>query len=709
MKNIFPSVFRCLVLLMLSATINLNATHTRHSRHSVRLAEHIPHKALTHAIFLENLSSETQVPITFILPLRNEKELDELIHRIHNPSDKEHYGKYLTTEEFNKRFAPRKKEYRRIIAYAQKLGLTVTGEHANRLLINATGPASAIEKGFSLRLQQYQLPNGRKFHAPSDNPQVPTAIASIITGIVGLDNHSKWHSYHHRKATTEALSAAEPEATTFPSGPSNGFAPNDLKIAYDLAGVSADGSGQVIALFELASYQASDINAYAQYFDLPTANLKNVLVDGGSNSGIDAEVTLDIELALALAPRSQIYVYEGPNSNQGVLDTYNRIATDNVAKQVSTSWGLGEDNVNAQYLNGESAIFKQMAVQGQTIYAAAGDSGAFDDYSNGESEALVVDDPASQPYVVGVGGTSLKVNATSCAYGDETVWNDGLGNGAGGGGVSMVWPIPSWQANVSTATSQTYRNVPDVCLNADPNTGYAIYYDGQWQIYGGTSCAAPLWAAFTALVNQELAVANKPLLGFANPTLYSLASGSSYPTDFHDVTSGNNLHYNAGTGYDNASGWGSFNGANLFVSLTGAAPSAPPAPAPTPEPTPPTQSTPALEISLEHASAFEKGKIDSYQIVVSNAGHAPTTGPVSVTVALPAGITYSSASGAGWKHHGNSLTFTHKNALEPGATYPTLVLRVLVSAEAPDTFTTTATVAGGGSAASTASNETTAS
>ena len=207
-----------------------------------------------------------------------------------------------------------------------------------------------------------------------------------------------------------------------PSGPGGGYSPKDLLTAYNLNRVSANGSKQIIALFELGGYLTSDINEYTNYFGLPSAKLKNILVDGGSSSGIDPEVTLDIELALALAPASQIYVYEGPNSDQGVLDTYNRIATDNLAKQVSTSWGIGEDLVDAQYLQAENAIFLQMAAHGQTIYAAAGDSGAYDDYPY---HSLVVDDPASQPYVVGVGGTRLIVNSVSGAYSNESVWNDG--------------------------------------------------------------------------------------------------------------------------------------------------------------------------------------------------------------------------------------------------------------------------------------------
>ena len=278
------------------------------------------------------------------------------------------------------------------------------------------------------------------------------------------------------------------------------------------------------------------------YFGLPSAKLKNILVDGGSNSGIDPEVTLDIELAIALAPESQIYVYEGPNSNQGVLDTYNQIATDNLAKQVSTSWGLGENLVNTQYLQAENAIFQQMAAQGQTIYAAAGDSGAYDDYPNNSSHALVVDDPASQPYVVGVGGTTLSVNAANMCLSEVNQY----------GMMALAMELVEV---VSAAFGQflrgkqmyppciqmTHRNVPDVALNADPNTGYAIYYNGQWQTYGGTSCAAPLWAAFTACVNQELAAAKKPPLGFANPILYAIGKGASYASNFHDVTTGNNL------------------------------------------------------------------------------------------------------------------------------------------------------------------------
>ncbi len=563
MKNTFLRYLKCLTILIVMFTLNIAVASDKISDPTTaKLSGHVPSKAVSQSVFMEHLDADTSVPLTFVLPLRNQKALEELIQQIYNPADQQHYGKYLTSEEFINNFSPTQEAYDEVIAYAKKLGLNVLGTHPNRTLLNVSGDTKSIEAAFNLKLNMYQHANGRQFYAPDNEPEVAADIASHISGIVGLDNYAVWHAYNRRKEISVEMSDAT--ASSFPSGPNNSFAPKDIMTAYNLNGVSAKGSGQNIALFELASYQASDITAYTNFFGLPAAKLINVLVDGGSGGGIDAEVTLDIELALALAQQSQIYVYQGPNTGQGVLDTYNRIATDNLAKQVSTSWGLGEDEAGSQSLQAENAIFQQMAAQGQTIYAASGDEGAYADYP---SMTLMVQDPSSQPYMVGVGGTTLTVNATTGAYASEKVWDNGLGNGASGGGVSTVWKIPSWQTNVSTVYSKTNRNVPDISLNSDPDTGYAIYFNGQWTIYGGTSCAAPLWAGFTALVNQQRQAAQMSTLGFANPSLYTLAA-SQETTDYHDITMGNNLFYQAGTGYDNATGWGSFNGSNLFASLT---------------------------------------------------------------------------------------------------------------------------------------------
>lgn len=682
---------------MLSLTLDVSATSSEDA--FVRMSGHIPNKVYakgtsieTSAALLETFNANQHVHLSFVLPLRKQKSLEKLVQRIHDRSDQKYYGKFLTSEEFMEKFAPTQKDYDKVIAYAKGLGLTVIRKHANRTILNVTGPRKNIEKGFNLRILQYKLENGREFYAPNDNPEVPVSIAKIVNGIVGLDNLATWRSYKHLKQDSETVS--KDTAHSFPSGPGGGFAPSDLLVAYNLAGVSANGAGQIVALFELASYQASDINTYTNQFGLPSAKLKNILVDGGSGAGINAEVTLDIELVLALAPQSQIYIYEGPNTDQGVLDTYNRIATDNIAKQVSSSWGLGEDLVTPKFLQAEYAIFLQMAAHGQSIYVAAGDSGAYDNYPN---RTLMVDDPASQPYVVGVGGTKLQVDAQTGSYQSETVWNDGLGNGAGGGGVSKRWPIPSWQANIPTVYSKTNRNVPDVSLNSDPNTGYSIYHNGQWEIFGGTSCAAPLWAGFTACVNQQLMSTQQPVLGFANPLLYAIGAGPLSATDFHDVSSGSNLYYPAQANYDNATGWGTFNGADLFSTLTNS----------TVIPPPPTLK-PLLNINMAHASIFKKGQTGTYKITVSNGGSVSTSGIVTVAITLPKGLSYASFSGSGWALKDNKPTFTQKSDVKPGTSFSVLTLNVKVASNAPASFTPTATVSGGGSASSTVTDPTTA-
>jgi subtilase family serine protease len=488
-----------------------------------------------------------------------------LLSRLYDRADPL-YGKYLSPQEFADRFGPTQADYDTIAAYARSLGLSVTQAHPNRTLLDASGPAGALEAGFNLRMNRYKATDGREFYAPDDDPEVSEFAASRLVGVIGLENANIRHA-HSRYSLAQTQGYAPPNQIG--TGVGGGLSPADIARLYNLQSVSADGSGQTLGLFELAGYDAEDIAGYASYYGLTSAPLRNVLVDGfsGRAGSGDSEATLDIELQIALAPgASQIVVYMGPNTNSGVLRTYNRIATDNLARQVSTSWGLSEAQSGSAFLNAENAIFQQMAAQGQTIYAAAGDSGAYD---NGF--ALSVDDPASQPYVIGVGGTRLYVRSDQTRD-RETSWNSDntIRGGAGGGGVSGVWSIPAWQrAYISEGSlgSTTMRNVPDVSLNADPKTGYSIYYRGRWYIFGGTSCASPLWAAYTARVNQQRAAHGIGPLGFANPEIYQAAAGSSGGT-FYDVADGStNLHYPAVAGYDNATGWGSFNGANLLAEM----------------------------------------------------------------------------------------------------------------------------------------------
>ncbi|MBI3555898.1 MAG: hypothetical protein HY074_06525 [Deltaproteobacteria bacterium] len=399
---------------------------------------------------------------------------------------------------------------------------------------------------------------GKTSFAPAFELQTPEELS--IHSIHGL------HDFTKRR--THLRPAAQVDPSRAGSGVGGGFTPADVRLAYNVP-VTAVGAGQTLAVFELDGYTASDVDAYESAFGLPAVPLQNILIDGATGAaGSDAgEVTLDIELMAAIAPSAQkILVYESINTDQGVLDGYARIASDNIAQTVSTSWGSSEEESTPAFLESENAIFLQMAAQGQTVYAAAGDAGAYDDGST-----LSVDDPASQPYVVAVGGTRLTTNATG-HYGHETSWNTGSSaTGAGGGGISAAWSIPSWQSGIATATntaSTTMRNVPDVALNADANTGYAIYVNGGWHTYGGTSCAAPLWAAFTALVNEQRDAKGLAPIGYVNPLLYQIGQSKQYAANFFDIADkSTNLYYPAVTGFDNATGWGSFNGAGLLATL----------------------------------------------------------------------------------------------------------------------------------------------
>ncbi|MCW3061906.1 MAG: putative protease [Capsulimonas sp.] len=515
------------------------------------------------------------IALALSLPLRNESQLSDQLRRLYDPKDPQ-YGRFLTQQQFIDRYAPTTADYNAVVQYARAQGFTVTGTFENRTLVTVQASNAAVEKSMGLQMRAFRAPDGSSFRAPSAEPRVPASIATQLSGVVGLDESAHWaaQSYLVPKATAQALQPYQ-----VGHGPGGTLTPDDIRKAYNLTGLTLknstkklDGSGQVLGLFQLDGYNPRDIAQYASAYKLPNVPLQNVLIGGangqaGVNSG---EVTLDIELMMALAPgASKIMVYEAPNTAAGVIAAYNRIASDNIAKQVSTSWGISEPFCSPVIRNAENTAFRQMAAQGQTIFAASGDSGAYD---NGQS--LSVNDPASQPYMTGVGGTQLFLNANG-TYLKETTWNHGsANNGAGGGGVSAVWAKPDYQAGVGA--SNIARNVPDVALNSDPYTGYSVYYNGGWCIFGGTSCAAPLWAAFTALVNQQRAANGAPPVGFINPLIYKIGKDSRYTQDFYDIRDGStNLYFPTYAGYDNATGWGSFKGGSLIDHLAAAAPVAP--------------------------------------------------------------------------------------------------------------------------------------
>ena len=523
---------------------------------AVRLTGHVPRAAITRARLLGRVAPQESVSLALTLPLRDQAGLDTLLRRLYTPGDPMQ-GRFLTPAEFTERFGPTAQDYAAVADFARRSGLSVTSTHPNRLLLDVSGPAAAVERALGVHLQQYRSAQGRLFRAPDSEPLIPAALAGRLAGVAGLDTLAV-----RRPHLRPALGPAGG------TGQGGGLSPADIRNAYGLSG-SATGAGETIALYELDGYTAADIAVYQKTYGLPPLPVQNVLVDGAAGtpgSGAD-EPTLDIELALALTPGlSRILVYETPNgTDANILDGYNRIATDNFAKQISTSWGSPESQNSQALLQGENTIFQQMAAQGQSIFSATGDNGAYDD-----GVSLSVDDPGSQPYVTGVGGTSL-TSGSGASYISETTWSDPtdttggpLGAG-GGGGFSAQWPVPSYQTGLRT--KPTTRSVPDVALNTDPQAGYSIYYQSGWHVYGGTSTGAPLWAGFTALVNSQRGQASRGPIGFLNPTFYQIGASAAYPGDFHDITTGDNLYYPATVGYDNATGLGTFVGNALLNTL----------------------------------------------------------------------------------------------------------------------------------------------
>ena len=522
-----------------------------------RLSGHVPHTMLAQAHLMGRVAPQETLSLALTLPVHNQTGLTELLQHLYTPGDPL-CGHFLTPQEFTAQFGPSPQEYAAVADFARKQGLTVTGTHPNRLLLDVSGPASTVESALSLHLSRYQSRSGRLFRAPDNEPSIPTPLIGTLAGIVGLDTATVRTPHLH-----PSLGGANG------SGISGGLSPSDIRTIYDLSSVPETGAGQTLALFELDGYNPADIRIYQSQYGLASTPLQNILLDGmtgGAGSAAD-EVTLDIELATALSPGlTKVLVYETPNTDTGVLDAYTKIATDNLAAQVSTSWGAPENQSSSTLRNGENAVFQQMAAQGQSMFSVTGDSGAYDD-----GKTLSVDDPGAQPYVTGVGGTTLVGTGANGTYNDETAWGDPTdttfstrGSG-GGGGFSTVWPTPSYQAGLPEHPSG--RSVPDVALNSDPQTGYSIYYKGVWHVYGGTSTAAPLWAGFTALVNQQRTALGKGSVGFLNPWVYQIGASAHYATNFHDITLGSNLYYPAAVGYDNATGWGSFNGAHLLDTL----------------------------------------------------------------------------------------------------------------------------------------------
>ncbi len=494
---------------------------------------------------------ETQtLQLNIALPLRNEAELDTLLGELYEPQSPS-YHRFLSVEEFTAQFGPSQEDYDAVIEFAAANGLTVTGTAPNRMIVDVAGPVAYIERAFHVTMGVYQHPTeDRTFYAPNREPT--TDLPFPLWHITGLDNFS----IPRPASLTRDLTV---KGGTTGSGPGGYFIGSDMRAAYygGTGSTALTGSGQSVGLVEFAGYNANDV---ATYFSMvkqtSSVPIIGVSTDGSSLSCTggcdDTEQALDIEEAISMAPGlTQVRVYVSDTSDVSI---FNRMAHDNIAKSLSCSWGWSPADPGS-----DDPIFKEFVAQGQTLFVASGDSGSYSRHSR-----YVF--PADDAYVTSVGGTDLTTTSAGGSWKSETAWRDS------GGGISPNGiPIPSYQQKAGVITtankgSKTYRNSPDVA--AEANTDNYICYDGTCAGgWGGTSFAAPRWAGYLALVNQQ-AVANAVSpVGFVNPTIYSIGLGSSYGTNFHDIASGSNGTYSAAKGYDLVTGWGSPNGTGLINSL----------------------------------------------------------------------------------------------------------------------------------------------
>ncbi len=487
------------------------------------------------------------------LALRNQDQLSALLQSLYDPSSP-NYHQYLTPDEFAQRFGPTAEQRQAVIDYLIQKGFTVTQTYTD--LIDFSGSESQAEQVFGVTINDYLGPDGRIFYSNATLPMLPAYLTSAITSISGLDNANR---FSHPPIPGHNVPAVDPNAGSncptagqsgggggggiFGGGSQVAYIPSQFAKAYNYDGLhraGLHGEGQTVGVFELDGYSQSDVQAYTQCFGGGNVPLQNVILDGfnGQPGAGAIEVELDIEVILSQAPNlAKLIVYEAPNTTQGYNDEFARIIKDRTPA-ISVSWGDCEKNMGQQEANQENQFFKQAAAQGQTILVASGDSGS-----------------------------------SSCQ--------------------------PSWQTGpgVQNQYSNGMRETPDVSLDADPATGYPVYCtagsscnssggtfgggsSGGWITVGGTSAAAPMWAAMVALANEQAAKSGKKPLGFLNPALYKIGSSSNYGRDFHDIVpssnsstpSNNDEGFNGGAypvtqNYDIATGWGTFDAAKLAATL----------------------------------------------------------------------------------------------------------------------------------------------
>ncbi len=561
-----------------------------------------------------------------VLPLRDRAGLQSFLQELQDPSSPS-YHQFLTPQEFTASFGPSQADWETLVAYAKASGFEVIGGNRDGRDLWLTGTVANIEKAFHVNINNYQDPtDGRIFFAIDREATVDLSIQ--LWHISGLDNDSRPHPLYVKKSDYATAHGIDPDKVvshaTTGSGPSASFLGSDMRAAY-YGGTALTGSGQNLALFEFAGTDLSDLSTYYKNVGqtepytptlISTGGYGTSCVDSGSSACDDTEQTLDMTQFMGMAPGSNmLYMYvcgdvlangSGNISDTACISAMVSTTDAPLSKQISCSWGWTPADPSTL-----DPYFEQMASQGQNFFAASGDDQAW----SSSNEAW----PADDANIVSVGGTDLTTSSAAGPWASETAWVDS------GGGVSPDGiAIPSWQTPVDgcSGCSKTDRNGPDVSGNA--NFTYYVCADQTTctaNEYGGTSFAAPMWAGYLALANQQ-ATANGNTIGYINPNIYPAAEGSSYSTYFHDITSGSCGKYSAATGYDLCTGWGSPNTTGLITLLAG------------------SSSSPSFTLSASPSSVSitQGGSAGTSTVTVTDVGGF--SGSVTLSASgLPSGVT----------------------------------------------------------------------
>ena len=488
--------------------------------------------------------------VVIALNLRNQAGLQQLLANLQNPNNSSYHA-FLTPAEFTAEFGPGQSQVQAVTQYLASEGVRVTSVSSNRQLVHARASAATLQAAFHVAIGDYSL-NGRSFYAPVGYPQLPSAVAGMVTAVIGLSDFNQMQPLSVPAADNGVVVPNKGKPGGGTSTPS-GYSPQQIATAYNWPAIAntSDGAGQTIAIATAYSFKSSDLTGFWNQYGLPNHTVTIVPV-GGSTTRTNVETTIDIERSGAMAPGATILVYEGANAQLTTFtDVYNTIVTANAASVMTTSWGTAESNMSTTTLNADDNIFKQAAAQGISLFAAAGDNGSSDGTSNTDE----ADYPSSDPYIAACGGTTLTLTSSN-AIATEIAWS------GTGGAESHYFAEPSWQAGTNVP-EDGYRQTSDLALDANPNTGYSVLYGGKWSVYGGTSFVAPQMAALFAVRNAGAG----SRLGQSNSAVYNLANTAGYSADFHDITTGSNGAFSAGPYWDHPTGWGSVNASNFITDI----------------------------------------------------------------------------------------------------------------------------------------------